>query len=112
RRQRILDGSAERLGVELRLTAARREAAVGERAPVLRTAQARVALLPQPLVGNAVEPWMAARERPAQHRLVALEEIRLGAAQRRGETPKQLGVADRFAARRDRRPGQRAVQDP
>ena len=53
---------------------------------------------------------MSARQRRAQHRLVALEQPRLGAAERLGEPSEELGVRHRLAARRNSRSVQREIQ--
>ena len=81
-----------------------------ERAPVLRTVQTRVSLFPQPFVRDPVEPRMPARQRRAQHGLVALEQVRLRAAERLCQPSKELGVRHRLAARRDGRAIQREIQ--
>ena len=110
-RQRIVAGLAQRLRVQLglaRLRVAKPPFANGRQS--FGTIQPRVALFPQPLVGDAVEPRVPARERGAQHRLVALEQPRLGASQRRGQPAEQLGVRHRLAARRDRRTIHRQIE--
>src|SRR5262249_21786735 len=110
RRQRIEAALAERLCKQLRLARPGREAAVRERPPVFRPGQPRVAILPEPLERDSLEPRMTAGERRAEHRFVALEEPRLRPAERRRQATEQLGVAHRLAERRDRRAIEGEVQ--
>ena len=90
--QRIVPVLEERHGIQLGLARSRREAAVRKGPPVVGAVQPRVAFLPQPFVGNPLEPRMAARQRRAQHRLVALEEPRFGATERARQPAEQFGV--------------------
>ena len=83
----------------------RREAALRERAPVLRAVQPHVAFFPQPFVGDPLQPRVTARERGAEHRLVALEEPRLRPSERGRKAAEHLRVLNP-----DQRPQQRRLR--
>src|SRR5262245_9156331 len=81
-RERVVPLFAKRLRIQLRFSGWRVEPALCKWSPVFGTVQSRVAFFPEPLVGDPLEPGMTARKCRAQHRLVALEQPRLGPAQR------------------------------